>query len=98
MNYDLVQSNNKKIGQMNSLCDFCKFKKSCSLTSTKKVIYDCSEHEKNMIFTDVSQSMILNNLYYEPKSSAGLCKNCDFEKSCTFNQIGTAVFNCEQYQ
>ncbi len=83
---------------MKSLCDYCKYQPSCSLTTTKKEIYDCSEYAGTLIFTDISQSANIQHSYSHTETSSGLCKDCDFENSCSLNEFGTVVFNCEQYQ
>lgn len=63
---------------------------------TKNVIYDCSEYDRNFIFTDLDQSPNIQDHY--SVISYGLCKHCDFENNCSLNKLGTVVFNCEQYQ
>lgn len=83
---------------MKSLCDYCMYQKKCSLTENKKEIYDCSEYSRDIIFTDISSSANFQPTYFSAQMSSGLCKNCDFENSCSFNEFGTVVFNCEQYQ
>ena len=83
---------------MKSLCDNCKSQKNCSLTSTKKEIYDCSEYNADIIFSDIRSSVKIQQNYSPIKPSNGLCTNCDFENICSFNEFGTVEFSCEHYQ
>lgn len=83
---------------MKSLCDYCKSQKNCSLTTTKKEIYDCSEYAADIIFTDISPLANIQHANYPRKPSNGLCTNCDFENNCSFDEFGTVVFSCAHYQ
>ena len=83
---------------MRSLCDYCKYQKKCILTINKKEIFDCTEYSREVFFTDISTSATIEPKYSRSESSNGLCKNCDFENSCSLKEFGTVIFNCEQYQ
>ncbi len=82
-----------------SLCTSCHNGKSCTLTSNKNGVYNCSEYtrEQFLLKMDISESTIYNSPN-EINEAAGLCKTCDNRYACSLMEEGTVKFYCQHYQ
>ena len=77
----------------------CHFRRTCSLKSTGKETWECSEYQTERVFRETTE---LSNSYADMGNSDdnlnGLCKSCELLSVCTWYKEDRIIFHCEHYK
>ena len=80
---------------MKSLCEYCRFQMKCSLTTNKSTIYDCSEYDRDLIFSDISRSKMNEQSNSSIETVNGSFIENENQENISLKQYRQVVISCE---